>query len=259
MLVLPLPTRSNFPFQPGRQSPRFCRPRRALIFSQNPNFHLIPPRKSLNSESQAVDNGRGEFDTRGPVTESVSGDGVITEIEKVGKNSRRIFSRIEINAGLEAVWRLLTDYEKLADFIPGLASCELLEKKDKFAKLFQIGQQNLALGLKFYAKGIVECYEGELQSLSFGRQRDIDFRMVEGDFKVFEGKWSILEADVERYDDTSDARAFQTTLSYIVLVQPKLWLPVQLVEGRLCKEIELNLLCIREEAQKAIGDSSFSS
>lgn len=56
-----------------------------------------------------------------------------------------------------------------------------------------------------------------------------------------------------REDDSSIDQEIHATLSYFVDVKPKLWLPVQLVEGRLCKEIKLNLACIREEAQKAKG------
>lgn len=41
-----------------------------------------------------------------------------------------------------------------------------------------------------------------------------------------------------------------TTLSYYVDVKPKMWLPVRLVEGRLCKEIKINLASIRQEALK---------
>lgn len=59
--------------------------------------------------------------------------------------------------------------------------------------LKQIGQQNLAFGLKFNAKGTVECYEKDLVHLPFGRRRDIEFKMIEGDFQTFEGKWSIVQ------------------------------------------------------------------
>ena len=45
---------------------------------------------------------------------------------------------------------------------------------------------------------------------------------------------------------------FPTTLAYTVDVKPKMWLPVRLVEGRLCKEIKTNLLSIRDTAQKVI-------
>lgn len=55
----------------------------------------------------------------------------------------------------------------------------------------QIGEQNLAFGIKFNAKGIVDCFENDLESLPSGQRRDIEFNMIEGDFKLFQGKWSI--------------------------------------------------------------------
>lgn len=65
-------------------------------------------------------------------------DGVEIEIEKIGKNKRRIRSKIHVDATLQHVWGVLTDYEKLSDFIPSLAVNQLLEKRDKFARLFQV-------------------------------------------------------------------------------------------------------------------------
>lgn len=49
----------------------------------------------------------------------------------------------------------------------------------------------MAFGLSFNAKGIIDCYEKQLENLPFGQKRDIEFKMIEGDFKLFEGKWSI--------------------------------------------------------------------
>lgn len=49
---------------------------------------------------------------------------------------------------------------------------------------------------------------------------------------------------------------YQTTLVYVVDVKPKVWLPVRLVEGRLCTEIRTNLSCIREEAEKAFQSAN---
>eukprot|EP00252_Welwitschia_mirabilis_P011097 TRINITY_DN24955_c0_g1_i1.p1 TRINITY_DN24955_c0_g1~~TRINITY_DN24955_c0_g1_i1.p1 ORF type:complete len:208 (-),score=28.09 TRINITY_DN24955_c0_g1_i1:289-912(-) len=114
-------------------------------------------------------------------------------IENCGNNSRRIVASIAIEAPLDAVWNVLTDYEKLADFIPGLLVSELMEKRECGARLLQIGQQILPLGLKFKAKGILDVFENDLEALSNGIRRDIDFKMVEGDFIVFEGKWRIEE------------------------------------------------------------------
>lgn len=71
-------------------------------------------------------------------TQSLSEDGVFIEIKKLGGNSRRIRSKIGIEASLDTVWNILTDYEKLADIIPGLAVSKVVEKKDNFVRLFQV-------------------------------------------------------------------------------------------------------------------------
>ncbi|KAL4015001.1 hypothetical protein IC575_027223 [Cucumis melo] len=65
------------------------------------------------------------------------GGGLCIQIEKLGTNSRRIYSRIGIDAPLQAVWNILTDYERLADFIPGLAISQILFKIGNHARLFQ--------------------------------------------------------------------------------------------------------------------------
>lgn len=70
--------------------------------------------------------------------ESLVEDGVCIEVMKLEKNSRRIQSRISIEAPLSAVWNILTDYERLADFVPGLAVSQLLQKGDNYARLLQV-------------------------------------------------------------------------------------------------------------------------
>ncbi|KAL5138548.1 hypothetical protein HKD37_10G028698 [Glycine soja] len=182
--------------------------------------------------------------------ESLVEDGVCIEVMKLEKNSRRIQSRISIEAPLSAVWNILTDYERLADFVPGLAVSQLLQKGDNYARLLQIGQQNIAFGIKFNAKVIVDCYEKELETLPSGMKQEIEFKMIEGDFQLFEGKWSILQHFNNESCEQSQVRQVSTTLSYTVDVKPKMWLPIRLIEGRLCNEIKTNLVSVRDEAQK---------
>ncbi|XP_018832940.1 uncharacterized protein LOC109000500 [Juglans regia] len=227
-----------------------------LYCSSSSNVDLGSDDSDVGDSSSSLEEkeaGEGEEEEE----KSEPGDGVCIEIEKLGKNTRRIRSRIAIDAPLHTIWNILTDYERLSDFIPGLALSQLLQKTHNYARLFQIGQQNLAFGLKFNAKGIVDCYEKELESLPSGQKRDIEFKMIEGDFQLFEGKWSIEQSNRGRDEDSDSLvlQQFYTTLSYLVDVKPKLWLPVQLVEGRLCKEIKLNLTSIREEALKAVRNT----
>ncbi|MED6131059.1 hypothetical protein PIB30_006383 [Stylosanthes scabra] len=195
-----------------------------------------------------------DYDDDEASEEYLAEDGVYIEVVKLGKNSRRIQSRISVDASLDTVWSILTDYERLADFIPSLAVSQLLQKGENYARLLQIGQQDLAFGIKFNAKGIVDCYEKELETLVSSIKRDIEFKMIEGDFKVFEGKWSILQFNNGSCEE-SQVQEVNTTLSYIVDIKPKLWLPVHLIEGRLCNEIKRNLVAVRDESHKAIDST----
>lgn len=74
----------------------------------------------------------------------------------------------------------------------------------------QIGQQNLPFGLKFNAKGVLDCYEKDLEIFPHSKKRDIEFKMIEGDFQLFEGKWSLEQV---RYIAYSSIRIL---LSYIL-------------------------------------------
>lgn len=208
---------------------------------------------------RAVENITVDADDNSEESEEENGiveDILDLKIEKFGKNSRRITAKIEVEAPLDAVWNVLTDYERLADFIPGLAVCQLLERRENGARLLQIGEQNLVFGLKFKARGIVDVVENELEILPIGIRRDIDFKMVEGDFEVFEGKWGIEQFEGGTGNQNfSIKKDFRTLLSYIVDVQPKKWLPVALVEGRLSREIQVNMTCVRSQALHTAYDT----
>lgn len=66
-------------------------------------------------------------------------DGVVLiSVEKLEKSSRRIRSKVGMEASLDAVWSVLTDYEKLSEFIPGLVVSELVEKEGNRVRLFQV-------------------------------------------------------------------------------------------------------------------------
>jgi len=102
--------------------------------------------------------------------------------------------------------------------------------------------------------------DGEAQALG-ARRREIAFTMIDGDFKLFQGKWSVVQeqhrqgqagppADSDSDSDSDSPYHYHTTLSYLVELEPKLWVPVSLLEGRICTEIKNNLVSIREQAQQ---------
>lgn len=56
-------------------------------------------------------------------TEVVVGERKVKcEVEVISWRERRIRSEIAVNADAESVWSALTDYERLADFIPNLVT-----------------------------------------------------------------------------------------------------------------------------------------
>ncbi|KAM3355243.1 hypothetical protein ACQJBY_025807 [Aegilops geniculata] len=227
-----------------------------LVSRSAPSRH--PLRRSFSSSEPAPDvaGDEGQYVDREVEEDRDERYGFEMEVRKLpGKKNRRLVrARVRVGAPLQAVWATLTDYEGLAGFIPGLSECRLLHQDKAFARLYQVGEQDLALGFKFNAKGTIDCYEGEMELLPEcrARRREIAFNMVDGDFKVFEGKWSVHEVDGAADDgaEISVGQEFQTTLSYVVELEPKLWVPVRLLEGRICKEIKTNLICIQEEAER---------
>ncbi|KAL6613729.1 hypothetical protein ACP70R_035999 [Stipagrostis hirtigluma subsp. patula] len=248
---------------------RFHRPLRRLAAGRPARLALLfpsvpPPRRvpsslvSSSPDPSPLDVAR-DADEDGDDEEEEERDeriGFEIQVSKVGKRNRRLVrARVRVDAPLEAVWATLTDYEGLADFIPGLSECRLLHQDHRFARLYQVGEQDLALGFKFNAKGTIDCYEGEMELLPApgARRREIDFKMIDGDFKFFEGKWSVEEVDgvITEGGENSEDQGLQTTLlSYLVELEPKLWVPVRLLEGRICSEIKNNLVSIREQAQR---------
>lgn len=121
--------------------------------NKTPQIHAAPKRsisrtKFIRSSTSNVDLGGDDSDVddysssldeeEDAKSELEWGDGEYFEIEKLGKNTRRIRSRIIIEAPFHTLWNILTDYERLADFIPGLAVSQLLHKTDNYARLFQV-------------------------------------------------------------------------------------------------------------------------
>lgn len=148
-------------------------------------------------------------------------------IQKISQRQRQITAQVQIPQRVEQVWKVLTDYEALADFIPNLAKSCRLEHPAGGIRLEQIGCQRL-LRFNFSARVILDLEE------FFPKK--ITFQMVEGDFKDFSGSWCL-----EPY---SNGDLMGTDLSYTVKVWPKLTMPVGIIEHRLSKDMKLNLTAI---------------
>ncbi|MGF1988262.1 MAG: SRPBCC family protein [Nostoc sp. ZfuVER08] len=164
---------------------------------------------------------------------------VEVQIEKLAQRQRQISAKIQIPQPVEQIWKVLTDYEALADFIPNLAKSRLIEHPDGGIRLEQIGSQRL-LNFNFCARVVLDLEEYF--------PKEINFRMVEGDFKGFSGTWCL-----EPY---SLGEQIGTNLCYTIQVWPKLTMPVSIIENRLSKDLRLNLLAIYQRVEELASEKS---
>jgi ribosome-associated toxin RatA of RatAB toxin-antitoxin module len=158
---------------------------------------------------------------------------VEVEVEKIAQRQRQISAKVQIPQPVEKIWKVLTDYEALADFIPNLAKSRLMEHPEGGIRLEQIGSQRI-LKFNFCARVVLDLEEYF--------PKEINFRMVEGDFKGFSGSWCLEPCLVGEY--------LATNLSYTIQVWPKLTMPIGMIENRLTKDIQLNLLAIYQRVEE---------
>lgn len=151
--------------------------------------------------------------------------GVQVAVERLNRWERRIQADILIPHPVEPVWQVLTDYEALADFIPNLAVSRRLSHPEAKIRLEQVGKQTILQKINFRARVVVDIEEQYPQQICFA--------CVEGDFSRFDGAWSL------------QPQANVTQLGYTVHLRPRVNLPVRLIEGRITRGIQVNLLAIR--------------
>lgn len=115
-------------------------------------------------------------------------------------------SRLLITTSLDNAWQVLTDYENFANFLPGVASSELIESSGD-RKVFE--QINKIKTLIFSVESRVQVATTE----SYPDQ--IAFTAIDGDLETMDGTW-ILEA-VSPYPS---APPNQVLLTHKVMVKP---------------------------------------
>jgi ribosome-associated toxin RatA of RatAB toxin-antitoxin module len=185
------------------------------VTQHNPNLELVSPAASDDTTSLRA-------------TEALL-QAVEVRTERLAERHRQISARIQIPRAIEQVWQVLTDYETLADFIPNLARSHRLEHPAGGIRLEQVGTQRL-LNFNFSARVILDLEEKFPQ--------EINFQMIEGDFKDFCGSWCLKPCLL--------ADQAGTNLEYIVRVLPKRTMPIAIIERRLSRDMQTNLVAIHQ-------------
>ena len=151
-------------------------------------------------------------------------------MERLPHGTRRLAAQLTTKISVNSLWAVLTDYEKLSDFIPNLASSKLISREGSKVQLKQVGSQNL-MGLKFSAKVQIELHEDFTN-------RQLKFHLLKGDFRRFQGAWKMKELP----DNNG------VCLLYELIVQGCIGMPVSLIEQRLRDDLTTNLFAVEQEA-----------
>jgi ribosome-associated toxin RatA of RatAB toxin-antitoxin module len=237
----------------GRLIPSYCSPSYCTVAAQLAYYLFISsltmPTSPMTSETDvtqfdaiAANSASATYDlselTETDDFESIAletDDEILGEVEvcteRLEGRRRKISARVQIPASVEQVWQVLTDYNRLADFIPNLASSQRIAHPQNGIRVEQIGSQAF-LRLKFCARVVLDMVE------QFPNR--IGFQMVEGDFKEFSGSWEI---------QASTSTPAITELCYTIVVVPALVMPVSVIEKKLKQGLSVNLVAVRDRVQ----------
>ena len=109
-----------------------------------------------------------------------------------------------IPAPLPVVWRVLTDYDRLSEFVPFLTESRLVRVVDGA----KIVHQNGRGGLWIFRRRFTVTFRIEEHPTT-----SLTFKAIEGDFRQFEGFWRL------------EARPEGTLVSHQVDIEPAFYLP----------------------------------
>ncbi|XP_073294924.1 uncharacterized protein [Primulina huaijiensis] len=157
------------------------------------------------------------------------------EVEVISWRERRIKAEISVNADVGSVWNALTDYERLADFIPNLVSSGRIPCPHP-GRIW-LEQRGLQRALYWHIEARVVLDLQEFPNSE--NDRELHFSMVDGDFKKFEGKWSVK----------SQNGSPTTTLSYEVEVIPRFNFPAIFLERIIRSDLPTNLRAIARRSE----------
>ena len=154
-------------------------------------------------------------------------------MEKLSGGTRRLAAQLTTSASLESLWNVLTDYDRLSNYIPNLLSSKKIYQKNNNVHLKQVGAQDF-LGMKFSAEVTIDLFEDKALGL-------LKFNLIKGDFRKFEGSWKI-----QNIKNTS-----KNSLIYDLTVQGCQWMPIGMIEKRLKKDLSANLIAVDKQAKSS--------
>ncbi len=157
-------------------------------------------------------------------------------MEVLPGGTRRLAAHLNTFLEFESLWKVLTNYNQLNEFIPNLLSSEVISRKENQINLKQVGSQEF-LGFNFSAEVFIKLIEDKPNGL-------LTFSLLKGDFRKFEGSWKIDSFPTKK----------RCSLTYELIVQGCFGMPISLIEKNLKINLTNNLLAVEKAAYEISRD-----
>jgi uncharacterized protein YndB with AHSA1/START domain len=164
---------------------------------------------------------------------------VLTSSSATDPSHPRGFIRaaVRIRASPEAIWKIMTDCEQAATYVPGLRRCRLIDSAPDGS------WQDIEHEVRYawFLPTVRYVFHAEYE-----RPHRIAFHRISGDLKEEVGTWQLTQ--------TPDGSA--TIVEYEVYIDPGFWIPQPLVNRSLRRDLPTALTGLRERAESAAIRSS---
>jgi len=150
-------------------------------------------------------------------------------------------SRLLITTTMDNAWKVLTDYENFADFLPGVTSSELLESNGDRKVFEQINK----------VKTFVFSIESRVQVATIeSYPEQIAFEAVDGDLETMNGSWQL-----EPVSPYPSAPPDQVLITHKVRVKPAKAPSDGIFYSIYEDRLQETLKAIKDEVEKREGNS----
>jgi ribosome-associated toxin RatA of RatAB toxin-antitoxin module len=143
----------------------------------------------------------------------------------------QISARGEVAAAPAAVWRILTDYERMAEFVPDLRSVRVISRSGDEAVIEQVGEARL-LFLRREIRLVVQVREQPITQ--------IDISLVDGDMRVYRCTWQLVPV----------AQTGGTRVLYSGTLAPKFYVPGMLGSNLIRGDIEKMMAAVLQRLDR---------
>lgn len=146
--------------------------------------------------------------------------GADTDVVRQG-STFQVHATIEAGASIDLCFAVLTDFDRLAEFIPGMVTSRIVSLPGEPLRLRQTGRTRLAFS---------EYTFDVTLAVELDAPREIRFRRVAGSLQRMQGRWRVA------------GDAASCTIDYQADIEPGLWVPPligsMLMRSQVAKQVE---------------------